>query len=296
MHNTRFLTQEFEYFVPHTLSEALDLLFTYQDKRTKILAGGTDLLVKMKTLGIGVDYLININEISEIKNVELDKGLKIGAAVKLSQLEKMKAVKEEYPALYEGITSMAAIAIRNMATLVGNICNASPAGDTIPPLVVYGAKLRIVSKKGERVIPLEDFISGVGETILKRDELVSQVIIPEPYKDLGSAFCKKGRVKADIAKINLAVGIERDGDICRDCRIVLGSVFSKTLRAYKSEEILRGKVIKDDLIISAAKRAAEEIKPIDDVRSTAEYRNELARVMVEDTLHIAWERAGGKRW
>ncbi|GAB4112053.1 MAG: xanthine dehydrogenase family protein subunit M [Candidatus Caldatribacteriota bacterium] len=293
--STRFLTQEFEYFVPHTLPEALNLLDKYKDKKMKILAGGTDLLVKMKTLGIAVDYLININEISEIKNVELDQGLTIGAAVKLSQLEKIKVVKEEYPALYEGINSMAAIAIRNMATLVGNICNASPAGDTIPPLMVYGAKLRIVSKKGERIILLEDFISGVGETVLKIDELVSQVIIPEPYKDFGSAFCKKGRVKADIAKINLAVGIERDGDVCRDCRIVLGSVFSKTLRVLQAEEILKGKTMNDSLIILAAKRASEEIKPIDDIRSTAEYRRELARVMVEDTLRIAWDRAGGKR-
>jgi len=292
--STRFLTQEFEYFVPLSLEEALDLLYKYRDRKIKILAGGTDLLVKMKTLGMPVDYLININEISEIKNVEINNGLKIGAAVCLSQIEKMEIVKEKYTALYEGIKSMAAIAIRNMATLGGNIGNASPAGDSIPPLIVYEAKLRIVSKKGERIIPVEDFITGVGETEIRSDELISQVIIPESSKNSGSAFSKKSRVKADIAKINLSIWVERDGDICRDCRIVLGSVFIKALRAHKAEEIIRGKVMNDNLIISVARQAAEEIKPIDDIRSTAEYRKDLARVMVEDTLRVAWNRAGGE--
>jgi len=292
--NTRLLTQEFEYFAPKTLAEALDLLYKYQDKNTRILAGGTDLLVKMKTIGLDVDYMINIKEIPELNFINTDKGLKIGAAVPLSHIERIEKVKEKYPALYEGIKSMAAIAIRNMATMSGNICNASPAGDTIPPLIAYDAKLKLVSKSGEHTVLVEDFITGVGETIIKKDELVSQVIIPEIPQNLGSAFSKKGRVKADIAKINLAVCLEREGRTCKDCRIVLGSVFIKAVRAKKAEELLRGQIVSNDLVIKAAKKASEEIKPIDDARSTAEYRTELARVMVEDTLKLAWNRAGGE--
>ena len=150
--NTKLLTQEFEYFAPKTLEEALDLLHKYKDKNTKILAGGTDLLVRMKTIGFDVDYLINIKEIPELKFIDTDEGLKIGATVPLSHIERIEKVREIYSALYEGIKSMAAIAIRNMATMPGNICNASPAGDTISPLIAYGAELKLISKDGERTV------------------------------------------------------------------------------------------------------------------------------------------------
>jgi len=292
--NTKILTQEFEYFAPKTLAEALDLLYKYQDKNTRILAGGTDLLVKMKTIGLDIDYMINIKEIPELNFINTDKGLKIGATVPLSHIERIEKVKEKYPALYEGIKSMAAIAIRNMGTISGNICNASPAADTVPPLIVYDAELKLVSKEGERTVPVEDFITGVGETIIKKDELVTQVNIPKVNKNSGSAFSKKSRVKADIAKINLAIWLEREGKICKDCRIVLGSVFIKAVRAKKAEALLRGEIVNNDLISDIAKKASEEIKPIDDARSTAEYRTELARIMVEDTLKLAWNRAGGE--
>lgn len=292
--NTKILTQEFEYFAPETLEEVLDLLYRYKDKNTKILAGGTDLLVKMKTIDLKVDYLINIKDISELNFINTDGGLKIGASVPLSHIEKIEKVKTKYPALYEGIKSMAAIAIRNMGTILGNICNASPAGDTVPPLIAYGAEVKLVSRRGERTVLVEDFITGVGETIIKAGELVTQVNIPEINKNLGSAFSKKSRVKADIAKINLAIWLEREGNLCKDCKIVLGSVFTKVVRAKKAEDLLKGQAVNTDLIIEIAKKASEEIKPIDDVRSTAEYRTDIAKVMVEDTFKIAWERAGGE--
>ena len=292
--NTKILTQEFEYFAPKRLEEVLDLLYRYKDKNTKILAGGTDLLVKMKTIDLKVDYLINIKDISELNFINTDEGLKIGASVPLSHIEKIEKVKTKYPALYEGIKSMAAIAIRNMGTIAGNICNASPAGDTVPPLIAYGAEIKLVSKREERTVQVEDFITGVGKTIIKADELVTQVNIPEINNNSGSAFSKKSRVKADIAKINLAIWLEREGNLCKDCKIVLGSVFTKVVRAKKAEDLLKGQTVNTDLIIEIAKKASEEIKPIDDVRSTAEYRTDLAQVMVEDTLKLAWERAGGE--
>jgi len=214
--NTKILTQEFEYFTPKRLEEVLDLLYRYKDKNTKILAGGTDLLVKMKTIDLKVDYLINIKDISELNFINTDEGLKIRASVPLSHIEKIEKVKTKYPALYEGIKSMAAIAIRNMGTIPGNICNASPAGDTVPPLVAYGAEIKLVSKREERTVQVEDFITGVGKTIIKADELVTQVNIPEINNNSGSAFSKKSRVKADIAKINLAIWLEREGNLCKE--------------------------------------------------------------------------------
>lgn len=292
--NTKILAQEFEYLAPKTLNEALSLLEKYKDKSARVLAGGTDLLVKMKTIDLKTDYLINIKNIPELNFIDTSDGLKIGAAVSLSHIERIGKVKEGYPALYEGIKSMAAIAVRNMGTIAGNICNASPAADTVPSLIAYGAEIKLVSKRGERTILVEDFIIEVGKTVIEDDEIITQVNIPEMNKNSGSAFSKKGRVKADIAKINLAVYLEREGSICKDCKIVLGSVAVKAIRAKEAEGLLKGQTVSTSLMDKTAKKASEEIKPIDDIRSSVEYRTEIARVMVEDTVRIAWGRAGGE--
>lgn len=292
--NTKILAQEFEYLAPKTLNEALSLLEKYKDKSARVLAGGTDLLVKMKTIDLKTDYLINIKNIPELNFIDTSDGLRIGAVVPLSHIERIGKVKEGYPALYEGIKSMAAIAVRNMGTIAGNICNASPAADTVPSLIAYSAEIKLVSKRGERTILVEDFIIGVGKTVIEDDEIITQVNIPEMIKNSGSAFSKKGRVKADIAKINLAVYLEREGSICKDCKIVLGSVAVKAIRAKEAEGLLKGQAVSASLIDKIAKEASEEIKPIDDIRSSAEYRSEIARVIVEDTVKIAWERAGGE--
>ena len=292
--NTKILAQEFEYLAPKTLDEVLNILDNYKGKNARILAGGTDLLVKMKIIDLKTDYLINIKNIPELNFIDIADGLKIGAAVSLSRIERIGKVKERYPALYEGIKSMAAIAVRNMGTIAGNICNASPAADTVPPLIAYGAEVKLVSKRGERTVLVEDFITGVGKTVIEADEIISQVNIPEINKNSGSAFSKKSRVKADIAKINLAVYLEKESNICKDCKIVLGSVAVKAIRVKEAESLLKGQTVNASRIDEAAEKASEEIKPIDDIRSSVEYRTDVARVMVEDTIKVAWERAGGK--
>jgi len=289
--NTKILAQEFEYLAPKTLDEALDLLDKYKNKNTKILAGGTDLLVKMKTIDLKIDYLINIKNISELNFVDTTDGLKIGAATPLSHIIKEKKVKVKYSALYEGIMSMAAPAIRNMGTMAGNLGNASPAADTIPPLIAYGAEVKLQSKRGERIVSVEDFVIGVGETIMKPDELITEINIPEINKNTGSAFLKKSRVKADLSKINLAIYLEREGNICKDCKIVFGSVAIKVLRAEKTENLLREQIVNSELISKAAEKASCEIKPVDDIRSTAEYRIVMSKEMLKDGFELAWARA-----
>jgi CO/xanthine dehydrogenase FAD-binding subunit len=292
--NTKILAQKFEYLAPKTLDEALSLLNNYKDKSARILAGGTDLLVKMKTIDLKTDYLINIKNIPELDFIDTTDGLKIGAAVSLSHIERIGKIKERYTALYEGITSMATIAVKNMGTIAGNVVNASPAADTVPPLIAYGAEVKLVSERGERTVSVEDFITGVGITVIEADEIITQVNIPEMNQNSGSAFSKKSRIKADIAKINLAVYLERKDNFCKDCRIVLGSVAAKAIRVKDAEGLLKGQTVSTSLINKIAKKASEEIKPIDDIRSSVEYRTEIARVMVEDTVKIAWERAGGE--
>ena len=289
--NTKILAQEFEYIAPKTIDEALDLLEKYKDKNIRILAGGTDLLVKMKTIDLKVDYLINIKNISELNFVDTEQGLRIGAATPLSHIIKEEKVKVKYSALYEGIMSIAAPAIRNMGTMAGNLGNASPAADTVPPLIAYGAELKLQSKRGEHTVLVEDLITGVGKTIMKPNELITEIIIPEINKNTGSAFLKKSRVKADLSKINLAIYLEREGNICKDCKIVFGSVAIKVLRAEKTEELLKGQIINSELINKVAEEVSSEIKPIDDIRSTAEYRMAMSKQMLKDGLELAWARA-----
>jgi len=289
--NTRILAQEFEYFAPKTIDEALDLLDQYKDKNIKILAGGTDLLVKMKTINLKVDYLMNIKNIAELNFLDTADGLKVGAVTPLSHIIREEKVKMKYSALYEGIMSMAAPAIRNMGTMAGNLGNASPAADTVPPLIAYGAEVKLQSKRGERTVLVEDFITGVGKTIIEPDELITQINIPEINKNTGSAFLKKSRVKADLSKINLAVCLEREGNVCRDCKIVFGSVAIKALRAEKTEGLLKGQMINSALIDKAAEEVSSELKPIDDIRSTAEYRKAMSKEMLKDGLELAWARA-----
>ena len=253
--NTKILAQEFEYLAPKTLDETLILLDNYKDKSARILAGGTDLLVKMKTIDLKTDYLINIKNIPELNFIDTADGLKIGAAVPLSHIERIGKVKERYPALYEGIKSMAVIAVRNMGTIAGNIGNASPAADTVPSLIAYGAEVKLVSKRGERTVLVEDFVTGVGKTVIEADEIITQVNIPEMNKNSGSAFSKKGRVKADIAKINLAVYLEREDNFCKDCKIALGSLAVKAIRAKEAEGLLKGQTVSASLINKIAKKA-----------------------------------------
>ena len=289
--NTKILAKEFEYLAPKTLDEALDLLNKYKDKNIKILAGGTDLLVKMKTTDLQVDYLLNIKNIPELDFIDTTQGLKLGAITPLSHIAKEEKVKMNYAALYEGIMSMAAPAVRNMGTVAGNLGNASPAADTVPPLIAYGAEVKLQSKRGERTVLMEDLITGVGKTLLEPDEMITEINISEIPKNTGSAFLKKSRVKADLSKINLAVYLEREDNICKDCKIVFGSVAIKALRAEKTENLLKEQTVSSELINKAAEQASLEIKPIDDIRSTAEYRIAMSKEMLKNGFELAWVRA-----
>ncbi|MDD3656978.1 MAG: xanthine dehydrogenase family protein subunit M [Atribacterota bacterium] len=292
--NTRILAHKFEYLAPKTLTEALDLLSRYQDKNIKVLAGGTDLLVKMKTIAMNVDYLMNIKDIPELNFIDTIQGLTIGATIPLAYLLREDKVRTEYTALSEGIQSIAAPAIRNMATVAGNIGNASPAADTVPPLIAFGAKVIIESKQSKRTVLLEEFFTGPGKTILKPDELITRIEVPEVKSNAGSAFLKKSRVKADLAKINIAVSLQRNGQKCESCKIVFGSVAATAVRASKTEKLLAGEIITEELIAQAAQAVTSEIKPISDIRSTAEYRILMSREMLSDTLKLAWARTNSE--
>ena len=288
--NSHILAQEFEYLEPKTIEEAILQLNTYGDK-AKVIAGGTDLIVRMKTDRVHPEYLINIARIPALRYLIDDKGLRIGALTPFQELEKWTLIRDKYTALFEAARSVSRTQIKNMGTVGGNLCNASPAADSAPPLLVLGGKVKLVEGGRERVVPLENFYVGPGKTVLSPKELLVEVQLPESREGTGSAFLKVVRVAADPAKLNVAVAIEREEDLCRDCRIALGSVAPKPFRTIEAEDILKGKRLTLDLIEKTSQRASEEIQPITDIRSTVEYRREVTKVIVRDALKLAWERA-----
>ncbi|MEM4721909.1 MAG: xanthine dehydrogenase family protein subunit M [Candidatus Methanomethylicaceae archaeon] len=288
--NTHILAQEFEYLEPRTIDEALQYLSQY-GKRAKIIAGGTDLLVKMKMGEFSPEVLINITKIPNLRYLIEDRGLRIGALTRFHDIEESSTVKGRWTALYEAARSVSSTQIKRMGTVGGNLCHASPAADSPPSLIIFGSEVRLLGEKGERVLPLEEFFIGPGETILFPDELLVEIRIPEKQGRMGSAFLKLGRVASDLSKVNVAVALIREGGICRDCRIALGSVAPTPLRAKKGEEIIKGQKVTDALIEKVGNVVSEEIQPIDDIRSTAWYRKEVTKVLVRDALKLAWERA-----
>jgi carbon-monoxide dehydrogenase medium subunit len=290
MVNTHILAQEFGYLEPRTIDEALQYLADYGEK-TRIIAGGTDLLVQMKTGKACPQYLLNISKIPALRYLIEETGLRIGVLTTFREIERSQVIRERYTALFEAAKSISSVQIQTMGTVGGNLCNASPAADSAPPLLVFNGKVKLMDVRQERTLPLEKFFAGPGKTVLRPDEFLVEVQVDGMPDRTGSAFKKIGRVSADLSKVSVAVAIVRKDDLCEECRIALGAVAAVPLRARKSEEILKGKKLKESLIEKASLEVAQEISPIDDIRSTAWYRKEVAKVMVGDAIRLAWERA-----
>ena len=291
MTNSHILSQEFDYAEPRTVEEALSLLDGSEEK-TRVVAGGTDLLVQMKMGKIVLGHLVSLARIPGLRYLIVDRGLRIGALTSFRQIEKEAVIREKYTALYEAARSVTSVQIKHMGTLGGNLCNASPAADSAPALLVLAAEVKLATRKGERQVPVDQFFAGPGETILTTNELLIEVEVPEVLPGTGSAFLKMGRISADLAKVSVAAMIVREGEVLKGCRIAMGSVAKTPLRMLETERVLIGKEWNDDLIDRAGDHASQEIEPITDIRSTAGYRRELTKVLVRDALKIAWKRAG----
>lgn len=284
----------YEYHAPATLQEAKQLMREYGDS-AKILAGGTDVVPKMKSHIFMPEHVVSIRNIEELKQLNYDPqiGLRFGANVKLHAMQLMDFVKSDFTALHDGICGMSSTQIRNMSTVVGNICNAVPSADTAPGLIVLGAEVKIESLDSERVVKVEDFITGVLRTVLRPDEIVTEVFIPEPVKHSGSAYMKFAQRRAlDLAMVGSAAWIELDGDVVKDARIALGAVAIKPKRAENAEKAIIGKRLTDEVIAEAAKLAGEsDCLPITDMRATKEYRVEMVKVMTRDAIIKAAQAA-----
>ena len=186
---------------------------------------------------------------------------------------------------------MATVQVRNRATIGGSLCNASPSADTAPALIVLGARGKIVGVSGERVILLEDFFTGPGQTVLKSDEILGEVQVSNPPPRSGGVYIKQTVRKAlDLAIVGVAVLVTMEGPILREVKIALGAVAPTPIRARRAEEILRGRTITDGLLEKAGQMAMEESSPIDDVRSSAEYRRKMVKVLAMRAMRQAVEQ------
>ncbi|MCP4165399.1 MAG: xanthine dehydrogenase family protein subunit M [Chloroflexi bacterium] len=285
--------KSFEYFEPSTLEEAVYLLERYNG-RASVLAGGTDLLVEMKEGLRTPAYVINIKHIAGMDYLSYDEeeGLRIGSLVTIRAVETSQIVQKKYAGLAQAASDLGSIQIRNRATVAGNICRASPSADTLPSLIADQATIRVFGSRGERNILLEKFFAGPGQTVLTQDEVLTEIIVPAPPPRTGKVYFKHGRRKAmELASVGVAVTLTLESDICQDIRIVLGAVAPTPIRALKAEEVLRNNSIDRLDIAAAAQAAMVESRPISDVRSSADYRREMVRVLTSRAIRQALEMA-----
>ena len=281
----------FEYLAPETIDEAV-LLLSRHGKEAKPIAGGTDILLKMKRREVVPRYLVGLKNIPGLDSIDYDdaRGLRFGPLVTIDAMETSPIVRERYPILSQAASTIGSAQIRNLGTVIGNVCNALPSADMIPSLIVLGATVRITGKKGERHIPVGDFFTGPGKTILAHDELVVEIQVPCLPPHSGGAYIKHApREAMDLAIISVATCLTLANGVCKEVRICLGTAGPIPIRARKAEEILRNKPLSAALVVKASEAAAEEAQPRSTVRGSAEYRKEMVRALTARALNKAKE-------
>jgi carbon-monoxide dehydrogenase medium subunit len=270
------------YFRPTSLKETFHLLTSYSGS-AKILAGGTDLLIQQGLESSPETAVFSLKDVQELRQIEktAEGDLFVGAMVKHAEVAQSPLVNQYFPALAKASHWVGSPSIRNLATIGGNICNASPSADTAPPLLAYDARVIIVSPSGEKAINVEDFFTGPSATILKTGEILKGFLL-RPKSGWVADYEKLGLRKAmEIAIVNVCVAVEMDEHKrCSGIRIALGAVAPTPIRARKAEGILENRKITLELIQECAEAAVEETKPISDIRASADYRKQMVHFLV----------------
>jgi CO/xanthine dehydrogenase FAD-binding subunit len=277
----------FAYFAPQHLDEALDIL--QQHPEAQVLAGGTDLLVQAHERNRSIAALVNLRRIPELNRVTFNGSLSLGAMQTVGKVAAHATIRQEYTALAMGAGLIGSVQIQNMATVGGNICNASPSADSAPGLLALDARVVLASTQGERSLPLEAFFQGPGQTALQAGELLIRLELPRPPAHSGSFYLRHTpRARMDLAFVGVAAAVQlsESGEIC--CvRIALGAVAPTPLRAVGAEQRLAGGRPDAALINEAALLASAEAHPIDDLRASADFRRHLVQVLTRRALEGA---------
>lgn len=287
------MSVRFDCLRPCSIEEACNILASYNGD-AQLHAGGTDVLVQLRTGEQTPSFLVDLSKIEELKYIRVldDSTLRVGALACLTDLIAHELVTEQFEALREAALLVGSVQIRNRATLVGNVCNASPAADTVPPLVIYNARVNVVGPLGTRCEPVAKFITGPKKTNLARGELVESIEIPLCAQVAASSYMRIARRKAvDLAIAGVAALVGVDGMV----RFAYGAVSPRPQEGTQAAAILYG--VSDptsELLESAAETAAQEVSPINDVRSGAEYRRAMIGVLVKRTYTLAKQRLSQK--
>ena len=274
----------FEYLEPESIEETLTMLSRYY-KKSKIIAGGTDLMLQIRNKAVKPEYVVDITRIPGLDYIAFDdqQGLRLGALTTIRTLETCVELQRKYPILSQAASQLGSVAIRNVATVGGNLCNALPSAETSQALIALSAQVRIIGPGGERTVPLEDFFIDVGKTLLQPDEVLLEILVPELTPHTSGIYIKhspRGPIDLAIVNITVLMTMEPDQKVCRDAKIVLGAVSPTPLRARKAENVLKGKKVDGALIDRAAQVASDEAHPRQgSIRGSFEYKKEMVRVL-----------------
>lgn len=265
-----------EYLTPTSIQEAVDLLGRYGD-RAKVLAGGTDLIVQLRDRAVEPEVLLDVGRLPELRGIARGSGrIRLGPATPYEQVCSDPITREHAPLLVEAVETIGCPQIRAKGTVGGNVMNASPVADAVPPLVALNARIRTLSSRGERWRPVEGISLGPGRTELEPDELLTMIELDAQEPGELGFFRKLGQRKAlIIAKVSVTFRARREDRRLRDVRVVLGAVAPRVIRASETEALLEGRLLDEAVALEAAHLAASEATPISDHRSTAAYRTDM---------------------
>jgi len=285
----------FEYCAPNSVAEAVELLgaLATNDTRFQLLAGGTDVLVQLRGVDDTPRTLVDIKSLAETKRLELGaERVYIGAAIPGAVLNANEDLKALFPGLVEAVDLIGSTQIQGRASMGGNLCNASPAGDSIPAIIANGGVCHIASAQGERELAAENFVTGVGSNALAPSEFLLGISFPRPAANSGDAYLRFiPRTEMDIAVAGAGVRLTLDGDTCTAAKVAIGAVATTALVVPDAAKALVGTTLDDDALVAAADACSAIAKPISDKRGTAEYRRKVVGVLCRRAAVKAYERA-----
>jgi carbon-monoxide dehydrogenase medium subunit len=285
-----------EYVAPSSLDEAVKALSN--GKRARILAGGTDVIIQAREGRLDVDLMVDVKNVPETMELKLnsDGSLRVGAAVPCATIYADKAIAKAFPALIDSAALIGGIQIQSRASLGGNLCNSSPAADSIPTLIALGATCEIAGPKGRRTVPVEEFCTAPGKNVLQNGELLVALVLPAPAKNSGAAFERFiPRNEMDIAVTNAAASVvlSADGSKFESARIAIGAVAPTPLFVKAAGDALAGQPVSAETIDKAAAASSAAAKPITDMRGSIGQRVHLAGVLTRRVINTAVQRAKG---
>ena len=282
------------YEKPASAKEAAGLL-AKEKGAAFLLAGGTDLLVKLKMGMVEPDLVVDIKHIAKANEIQTTaKGFNIGAAVPGARLTDHKTLKKAWPGVVEAANLIGSDQIQGRCTLAGNLCNASPAADSVPAMIAAGAKAVIVGAKKRRTVPVEKVAIGPGQTCLGSDELIESITLPKPGPRTGDAYLRFiPRTEMDIAVVGVAVCVTLERGRVKSARVALGAVAPTAVLVPAAARAIVGTSLDDEALEKLSRACSAACNPIDDKRGTVEYRTRLAGVLAKRAAKIAFLRAGG---